>query len=204
MKGTSKVKITAKNLDKYAGVRRFRFGEAELEDLVGITTGLAVAFFCTLLGLFTAGLAAFPSLMAERKEEDALGEIDEYVEDRLLSHMPSNEQKLEFPIEEMSNTIRESLGGMQALQWSLTYPERMRHVLAIAAAPRLTTQNIAFNDVARSAILTDPDFHNGDFYQHGVVPQIGAQVQLHRDTLQRLFGTTPNVLNACWPHLRNW
>jgi homoserine O-acetyltransferase len=69
-----------------------------------------------------------------------------------------------------------SLGGMQALQWSLAYPERVRHVLAIASAPRLTAQNIAFNDVARNAILTDPDFHGGNFYQHGVVPTRGLRL----------------------------
>jgi homoserine O-acetyltransferase len=69
-----------------------------------------------------------------------------------------------------------SLGGMQALQWSLAYPERVRHVLAIASAPRLTAQNIAFNDVARNAILTDPDFHDGDFYAHGVVPTRGLRL----------------------------
>ncbi len=69
-----------------------------------------------------------------------------------------------------------SLGGMQALQWSLAYPDRVRHVLAIASAPRLTAQNIAFNDVARNAILTDPDFHGGDFYQHGVVPTRGLRL----------------------------
>ncbi|MDD5056872.1 MAG: homoserine O-acetyltransferase [Sideroxydans sp.] len=69
-----------------------------------------------------------------------------------------------------------SLGGMQAMQWALSYPERLRHVLAIATAPHLTAQNIAFNDVARSAILTDPDFHGGDFYQHGVVPTRGLRL----------------------------
>jgi homoserine O-acetyltransferase len=69
-----------------------------------------------------------------------------------------------------------SLGGMQALQWSLAYPERVRHVLAIACAPRLTAQNIAFNDVARNAILTDPDFHGGDYYAHGVVPTRGLRL----------------------------
>ncbi|MDO8988405.1 MAG: homoserine O-acetyltransferase [Sideroxyarcus sp.] len=69
-----------------------------------------------------------------------------------------------------------SLGGMQAMQWALSYPDRVQHVLAIASAPHLTAQNIAFNDVARSAILTDPDFHNGDFYQHGVVPTRGLRL----------------------------
>ncbi|GAB1234016.1 homoserine O-acetyltransferase [Ferrigenium sp. UT5] len=69
-----------------------------------------------------------------------------------------------------------SLGGMQAMQWAISFPERVRHVLAIATAPRLTTENIAFNDVARNAILTDPDFHGGDFYQHGVVPTRGLRL----------------------------
>jgi len=69
-----------------------------------------------------------------------------------------------------------SLGGMQAMQWAITYPDRVRHVLAIATAPHLTTENIAFNDVARNAILTDPDFHGGDFYQYGVVPTRGLRL----------------------------
>ena len=78
-----------------------------------ITTGLAVAFMCTLLGLFTAGLAAFPNLMAERKEEDVLGEIEELVEDRLLSRMPSAEAQKGFPIEEMAKAIRQGMEGLQ-------------------------------------------------------------------------------------------
>ena len=69
-----------------------------------------------------------------------------------------------------------SLGGMQALQWAIDYPERVRNVIAIAASPKLTTQNIAFNDVARQAIMTDPDFHAGDFYSHGVLPKRGLRL----------------------------
>ena len=69
-----------------------------------------------------------------------------------------------------------SLGGMQALAWSMLYPERIAHCLVIASTPTLSAQNIAFNDVARQAILTDPDFHNGDFYAHGVVPKRGLRV----------------------------
>jgi homoserine O-acetyltransferase len=69
-----------------------------------------------------------------------------------------------------------SLGGMQAMQWSLSFPERVRNVLAIAAAPHLTAENIAFNDVARNAILSDPDFHGGDFYRHNVVPTRGLRL----------------------------
>jgi homoserine O-acetyltransferase len=79
-------------------------------------------------------------------------------------------------IHQFAAVIGGSLGGMQALQWSLAFPERVRHVLAIASAPRLTAQNIAFNDVARNAILTDPDFHGGDFYAHGVVPTRGLRL----------------------------
>jgi len=69
-----------------------------------------------------------------------------------------------------------SLGGMQALAWSIMYPDRLRHCMVIASTPKLSTQNIAFNDVARQAILTDPDYHGGDFYEHGVVPKNGLKV----------------------------
>ncbi len=79
-------------------------------------------------------------------------------------------------IQQFAAVVGGSLGGMQALQWSLAHPDRVRHVFAIAAAPRLTAQNIAFNDVARSAILTDPDFHGGNFYQHHVVPTRGLRL----------------------------
>jgi homoserine O-acetyltransferase len=79
-------------------------------------------------------------------------------------------------IRQFAAVIGGSLGGMQALQWSLAYPDRVRNVFAIAAAPRLTAQNIAFNDVARNAILTDPDFYGGDFYRHNVVPTRGLRL----------------------------
>lgn len=79
-------------------------------------------------------------------------------------------------IERFAAVMGGSLGGMQALQWSITYPERIAHALVIAAAPKLTAQNIAFNDVARQAILTDPDFHGGDFYAHGVTPKRGLRL----------------------------
>lgn len=69
-----------------------------------------------------------------------------------------------------------SLGGMQALAWSIWFPDRLRHCVVIASTPKLSAQNIAFNDVARQAILTDPDFHGGDFYAHGVVPRRGLRV----------------------------
>ena len=79
-------------------------------------------------------------------------------------------------IRQFAAVVGGSLGGMQAMQWALSYPERVRNVLTIASAPHLTAQNIAFNDVARSAILTDPNFHNGDFYEHGVVPTRGLRL----------------------------
>ncbi|MDH4233576.1 MAG: homoserine O-acetyltransferase [Gallionella sp.] len=79
-------------------------------------------------------------------------------------------------IRQFAAVVGGSLGGMQALQWSLTFPERVRHVLAIATAPHLTAQNIAFNDVARSAILSDPNFHGGHFYRHNVVPTQGLRL----------------------------
>ena len=69
-----------------------------------------------------------------------------------------------------------SLGGMQAMQWTITFPERVRHALVIAAAPRLSAQNIAFNEVARQAILSDPDFHHGHYYDFGVVPRRGLMI----------------------------
>jgi homoserine O-acetyltransferase/O-succinyltransferase len=69
-----------------------------------------------------------------------------------------------------------SLGGMQALSWTLQYPDRVRHAVVIASAPNLTAENIAFNEVARRAIVTDPDFHDGHFYEHGVVPKRGLRI----------------------------
>ena len=101
-------------------------------------------------------------------------------------------------IRQFAAIVGGSLGGMQAMQWSLTFPERVRHVLAIATAPRLTAENIAFNDVARNAILTDPDFNGGDFYEHNVVPRRGLRLArmlghityLSDDAMADKFGRT--------------
>ncbi|MGV3741305.1 MAG: homoserine O-succinyltransferase MetX [Burkholderiaceae bacterium] len=79
-------------------------------------------------------------------------------------------------IEQLAAVMGGSLGGMQAMAWTTLYPDRLRHCLVIASTPKLTAQNIAFNDVARQAILTDPDYHGGDFYEHGVVPKRGLRV----------------------------
>ena len=69
-----------------------------------------------------------------------------------------------------------SLGGMQAVAWALLYPQRVRRAVVVASAPNLTAENIAFNEVARRAIVTDPDFHGGHFYRHGVVPKRGLRI----------------------------
>jgi homoserine O-acetyltransferase len=79
-------------------------------------------------------------------------------------------------IERFAAVIGGSLGAMQALQWTLSYPDRVRHSIVIAAAARLTPQNIAFNEVARQAIMTDPDFHGGHYYEKGVVPTRGLRI----------------------------
>jgi len=89
-----------------------------------------------------------------------------------------------------------SLGAMQALQWTISYPDRIRNAIVVAAAPRLSAQNIAFNEVARQAITTDPDFHGGDYYEHGVVPRrglrlarmIGHITYLSDDAMMEKFG----------------
>lgn len=79
-------------------------------------------------------------------------------------------------VAQLAAVIGGSLGGMQALQWTIAYPDRVRHALVIASAPNLTAQNIAFNEVARQAIITDPEFHDGYYYNHGVVPRRGLRI----------------------------
>src|SRR3954464_15857292 len=99
-------------------------------------------------------------------------------------------------IERFAAVIGGSLGAMQALQWSLSYPDRIRHSIVIAAAARLSAQNIAFNEVARQAIMTDPDFHGGHYYDKGVVPargpriprMIGPITYLSNDAMMEKFG----------------
>ena len=79
-------------------------------------------------------------------------------------------------IEQLAAVIGGSLGGMQALHWNIVYPERVRHAFVIASAPNLTAQNMAFNEVARQAIITDPEFFDGDYYNHGTVPRRGLRI----------------------------
>ncbi|MBF7143662.1 MULTISPECIES: homoserine O-succinyltransferase MetX [Pseudomonas] len=79
-------------------------------------------------------------------------------------------------IKQWAAVVGGSLGGMQALQWAISYPDRLRHCVAIASAPKLSAQNIAFNEVARQAILSDPEFHGGDFQAEGVIPKRGLML----------------------------
>ncbi len=95
--------------------------------------------------------------------------VDDWVESqaRLADH---------FGIEQFAAIIGGSLGGMQALQWSINYPDRLRHCMVIAAAPRLSAQNIAFNEVARQAITQDPQFFDGHYYAQDTVPRVGLML----------------------------
>ncbi len=109
-------------------------------------------------------------------------------------------------ISQLAAVMGGSLGGMQALSWTLQHPERVRHAVVVASAPNLTAENIAFNEVARRAIVTDPDFHGGHFYQHGVVPKRGLRIArmvghityLSDDVMNEKFGRElrPSALPA--------
>ena len=82
----------------------------------------------------------------------------------------------ELGIEQWAAVIGGSLGGMQVMQWAIDFPDRLRHAVIIAAAPKLTAQNIAFNEVARQAIFSDPDFHQGHYYEHNTTPRRGLML----------------------------
>ncbi|QHS10361.1 homoserine O-acetyltransferase [Sinimarinibacterium sp. NLF-5-8] len=79
-------------------------------------------------------------------------------------------------IEQWAAIVGGSLGGMQVMQWAIDLPARVRHAVVIASAPKLSAQNIAFNEIARQAILSDPDFHGGHFYDHDVIPTRGLKL----------------------------
>ena len=91
-----------------------------------------------------------------------------------------------------------SLGAMQALQWAISFPQRIANAIVVAAAPKLSAQNIAFNEVARRAITTDPDFHGGNYYEHNAIPKrglrlarmIGHITYLSDDAMMEKFGRT--------------
>ena len=79
-------------------------------------------------------------------------------------------------IERLAAVMGGSLGGMQALAWTLQFPQRVRHAIVVASAPNLTAENIAFNEVARRAIVTDPDFNSGNYARAGVLPKRGLRI----------------------------
>jgi homoserine O-acetyltransferase/O-succinyltransferase len=99
-------------------------------------------------------------------------------------------------IQKFAAVMGGSLGAMQAIQWSINYPDRIGHAIVVAAAPKLSAQNIAFNEVARRAITTDPDFHGGNYYEHNVIPKrglrlarmIGHITYLSDDAMMEKFG----------------
>jgi len=79
-------------------------------------------------------------------------------------------------IEKFAAVIGGSLGGMQAMQWAVDFPDRIDHAVVVAAAPKLSAQNIAFSEVARQAIRSDPDFHEGRYFEHDAIPVRGLRV----------------------------
>ncbi|MFK4001205.1 homoserine O-acetyltransferase [Psychrobacter namhaensis] len=89
-----------------------------------------------------------------------------------------------------------SMGGMQALQWSVDYPDRLKRCVVIASTPKLSAQNIAFNEVARQSILSDPDFKDGRYLQAGTYPRrglilarmVGHITYLTDDAMKAKFG----------------
>jgi homoserine O-acetyltransferase len=103
-----------------------------------------------------------------------------------------------FGIQRFAAVMGGSLGGMQALSWATVCPDRVAHCVVIASTARLSAQNIGFNEVARRAIITDPDFHGGDYYAHETVPRRGLSVArmighityLSQDDMAEKFGRT--------------
>jgi homoserine O-acetyltransferase len=103
-----------------------------------------------------------------------------------------------FGIEKFAAVMGGSLGGMQALSWAITCPERVAHCIVIASTPRLSAQNIGFNEVARRSIISDPDFHGGDYLAHETLPKGGLSVArmlahityLSDDDMAERFGRT--------------
>ena len=107
-------------------------------------------------------------------------------------------------IETLAAVMGGSLGGMQALSWTLQYPARVRHAIVVASAPNLTAENIAFNEVARRAIVTDPDFHGGNYGRHDEIPKrglaiarmIGHITYLSDDVMNEKFGRQLREISA--------
>ncbi len=107
-------------------------------------------------------------------------------------------------IDTLAAVMGGSLGGMQALSWTLQYPDRVRHAVVVASAPNLTAENIAFNEVARRAIVTDPDFNGGNYSRKGVLPKRGLRIArmighityLSDDVMNEKFGRQLREISA--------
>lgn len=99
-------------------------------------------------------------------------------------------------IKRWAAVIGGSLGGMQALRWTLEYPERVAHAVVIASAMKLSAQNLAFNEIARRAITSDPEFHEGHYLEQSALPReglalarmIGHVTYLSDDLMGQKFG----------------
>ncbi len=110
-------------------------------------------------------------------------------------------------IQTLAAVMGGSLGGMQTLSWTLQYPERVRHAVVVASAPNLTAENIAFNEVARRAIVTDPDFHGGHYLREGTLPRRGLRIArmighityLSDDVMNEKFGRTLRAADGADP-----
>ena len=110
-------------------------------------------------------------------------------------------------IQTLAAVMGGSLGGMQALSWTLQYPDRVRHAVVVASAPNLTAENIAFNEVARRAIVTDPDFNGGHYTRHGVLPKRGLRIArmighityLSDDVMNEKFGRQLREISSALP-----
>jgi len=110
-------------------------------------------------------------------------------------------------IQTLAAVMGGSLGGMQTLSWTLQYPDRVRHAVVVASAPNLTAENIAFNEVARRAIVTDPDFHGGHYLREGTLPRRGLRIArmighityLSDDVMNEKFGRSLRSSNDADP-----
>ena len=110
-------------------------------------------------------------------------------------------------IQTLAAVMGGSLGGMQALSWTLQYPAKVRHAIVVASAPNLTAENIAFNEVARRAIVTDPDFCEGHYAAHGVLPKRGLRIArmighityLSDDVMNEKFGRQLRDISTAHP-----
>src|ERR1700728_4267414 len=99
-------------------------------------------------------------------------------------------------IETLFCVVGGSMGGMQALQWTAAYPERVFSALAVACSTRHSAQNIAFHELGRQAVMADPDWHHGRYFEQGTHPhrglgvaRMGAHITYLSDAaLHRKFG----------------